>query len=71
MGMFINREAYPELVNDPNVNTHMLSPGGFGWIIFNKAQGIMTNQKLRQAALAAMDMEPILALSWPGRFLSG
>jgi peptide/nickel transport system substrate-binding protein len=64
VGMFINREAYPELVNDPNVNTHMLSPGGFGWIIFNKAQGIMTNQKLRQAALAAMDMEPILAASY-------
>ena len=60
VGMVINRESYPALVADPSVNTHMLSPGGFDWVIFNKKEGIMSNQKMRQAALAAMDMEPIL-----------
>lgn len=56
----INREAFEELDGDPNVVTHLVVPGSFGWVIFNNAQGIMTNQTLRQAALAALDMEPIL-----------
>jgi hypothetical protein len=34
--------------------------GGYLVFIFNKKQGIMTNLKLRQAVLVALDMQPIL-----------
>ena len=64
VGMTINREAYPQLSQIPNILTHRVSPGGFGWIIFNKKEGNMTNQAWRQAALASMDMDPLMAAAY-------
>jgi peptide/nickel transport system substrate-binding protein len=36
---------------------------GFGALFFNTKEGIMTNQKLRQAMLTATNMEPVLSAS--------
>ncbi len=64
VGMQMNRESYPLLSEDPNIVTHRVSPGGFGWLIFNKKEGNMTNQAWRQAALASMDMDPVQAAAY-------
>jgi len=62
--MNANKEAYPRLSKNPAVQPFVISPGQWGWLIFNKKQGPMANQALRQAALAALDMEPILRAAY-------
>ncbi len=60
----VSKEAYPRLAKNPSVMTLAISPGQWGWIIFNKKQGIAANQGVRQAALAALNMEPILRAAY-------
>jgi len=55
----INQDAYTELAKDPRVAVGVL-PGAFLAFFFNKKQGMMTNQKMRQAVTVALDMQPIL-----------
>jgi peptide/nickel transport system substrate-binding protein len=60
----VSKEAYPRLSKNPNLMTLVVSPGQWGWLIFNKKQGIAANQGVRQAALAALSMEPILRAAY-------
>jgi peptide/nickel transport system substrate-binding protein len=60
----VSKEAYPRLSKNANLMTLVISPGQWGWIIFNKKQGIAANQGVRQAALAALNMEPILRAAY-------
>ncbi|WP_324668803.1 ABC transporter substrate-binding protein [Geochorda subterranea] len=60
----ITKESYPEVQRNPNVKAFTIQPGQWGWVIFNKKQGLMANQTLRQAAQAALDMQPILAAAY-------
>ena len=60
----VSKEAYPRLSKNPNLMTLVVSPGQWGWLIFNKKQGIAANQGVRQAALAALTMEPILRAAY-------
>jgi len=60
----VNKEAYPRLSKNPNLMTLVISPGQWGWLIFNKKQGIAANQGVRQAAQAALNMEPILRAAY-------
>lgn len=62
--MRASKEAYPRLSKNPAVKPFVISPGAWGWLIFNKKQGPMANEALRQAALAALDMEPILRAAY-------
>ena len=60
----VSKEAYPRLSKNANLMTLVISPGQWGWLIFNKKQGIAANQGVRQAALAALNMEPILRAAY-------
>jgi peptide/nickel transport system substrate-binding protein len=62
--MNANKEAYPRLAKNSSLKALIISPGQWGWLIFNKKQGPMANETLRQAALAALDMEPILRAAY-------
>ncbi|HXI20275.1 MAG TPA: ABC transporter substrate-binding protein, partial [Gemmatimonadales bacterium] len=56
----LNLDAYDRLKSNPNVHTIVSKP--YYWLVavFNKKEGLMTNQKLRQAWQAAVDIEPIM-----------
>jgi peptide/nickel transport system substrate-binding protein len=53
-------DAYDRLKANPNVQPVIVKP--YYWLVavFNKKEGLMTNQKLRQAWQAALDIEPIM-----------
>lgn len=55
----INQDAYAQLKADPRVTVGLL-PGYYLIFFLNKKQGLMTNQKLRQAVEVALDMQPIM-----------
>ena len=56
----LNIDAFDRLQKSPNARPVVAKP--YYWLIavFNKKEGLMTNQKLRQAWQAALDMEPIM-----------
>ncbi len=55
-----NQDAYSQFKKDPRVVVEPIKPGDFLTFFFNKKQGIMTNEKLRQAVELALDMQPIM-----------
>ncbi|HLY21673.1 MAG TPA: ABC transporter substrate-binding protein [bacterium] len=60
----INQDAYASLKNDQRVVPEIIRPGSFLTFFFNKKQGIMTNEKLREAVLVALDMQPIMSATF-------
>src|SRR5205807_2494880 len=56
----LNLDAYDRLTKNPNVRPLVSKP--YYWLValFNKKEGLMTNQKLRQAWQAALDIDPIM-----------
>src|SRR5688572_18472059 len=56
----LNLDAYDRLKRNPNARPIVSKP--YYWLVavFNKKEGLMTNQKLRQAWQAAIDIEPIM-----------
>jgi peptide/nickel transport system substrate-binding protein len=56
----INQDAYAQLRKDPRVVPGIVKPGNFLTFFFNKKQGMMTNEKLRQAVEVALNMGPIM-----------
>ncbi len=56
----INQDAYAQLKKDPRVDVGLIRPGAYLVFVFNTKEGIMTNVKLRQAVLVALDMQPIM-----------
>jgi peptide/nickel transport system substrate-binding protein len=56
----LNLDAYDRLKKNPSVRPLVSKP--YYWLVavFNKKEGLMTNQKLRQAWQAALDIEPIM-----------
>jgi peptide/nickel transport system substrate-binding protein len=56
----ISTDQYDLLKDDKRVQCIIVKPYGFGELIFNKAKGLMSDVRLRQAALAALDMTPIM-----------
>ena len=53
-------DAFDRIKANPKLKPLVVRP--FSWAIgvFNKKEGLMTNQKLRQAIQAAIDMEPVM-----------
>jgi peptide/nickel transport system substrate-binding protein len=60
-------DAYDRLARNPNVTPIVAKP--YYWLVavLNKKEGLMTNEKLRQAWQAAVDNEPITAAAAGGR----
>jgi len=56
----IPADLYTSLVNNPNIGTYLLKPPLFTMLFRNTQEGIMSNDLMLQAVLAALDMEPIL-----------
>src|SRR6266498_966725 len=56
----LNLDAYDRLKKNPSVRPIISKP--YYWLVavFNKKEGLMTNQKLRQAWQAGLDIEPIM-----------
>jgi peptide/nickel transport system substrate-binding protein len=56
----LNLDAYDRLKKNTNLRPLVSRP--YYWLVavFNKKEGLMTNQKLRQAWQAAIDIEPIM-----------
>lgn len=53
-------DMYESLKEDERVEVLVNQGAQFGELFFNQKEGLMTNTKLRQAVLAALDMEPVL-----------
>src|SRR3990172_509130 len=63
----LSLDQYDRLASNPNARILVAKP--YFWLIavFNKKEGLMTNQKLRQAWQAAIDIEPIMKSVAGGR----
>ena len=60
---YIPGDLFESLEKDASVATMIRKAAGFGELFFNQKEGMMKNQKLRQAMLAATNMEPVLSAS--------
>jgi len=56
----IPADLYTSLVNNPNIGTYLLKPPLFPMLFRNTKEGIMSNELMFQAVLAALDTKPIL-----------
>jgi len=56
----LNLDAYDRLKANPGVRPIVAKPYFWLTAVLNKKEGLMTNQKLRQAWQAALDIEPIM-----------
>ena len=56
-------DLFEGLEKDPTVKTMIRKAAEFGEVFFNQKEGVMTNPKLRQAILAALNLEPVLRAS--------
>jgi peptide/nickel transport system substrate-binding protein len=56
----LNLDAYDRLTKNPSLRPIVAKP--YFWLVavLNKKEGLMTNQKLRQAWQAAIDVEPVM-----------
>src|SRR5262245_52411863 len=63
----LNIDAFDRLQRSPNARPVVAKP--YYWLVavLNKKEGLMTNQKLRQAWQAAIDIEPIMKAVAGGR----
>jgi peptide/nickel transport system substrate-binding protein len=56
----VKPDQYDRVKSSPGVETVVVKPYGWVTIVFNMKQGLMTDQRLRQAAQAALDVEPMM-----------
>ena len=56
----VKPDQYERLKASAGVETVVVKPYGWATIVFNTKQGLMTDVKLRQAAQAALDVEPMI-----------
>jgi len=57
---FVPVDEYDRLNETPGIKAIASQPRGWFSVVFNKQEGIMSNVLIRQAFLAALDMEPIM-----------
>jgi peptide/nickel transport system substrate-binding protein len=67
----ISPDFYARVKGNPAIQAMVIKPLAYPFIIFNKKEGLFTNPKLRQAVLAALDMEPILQAAGGGKEFYG
>jgi peptide/nickel transport system substrate-binding protein len=56
----VKPDQYDRLKASPGVEAVVIKPYGWATIAFNVKQGLMTDVRLRQAAQAALDVEPMM-----------
>jgi peptide/nickel transport system substrate-binding protein len=56
----IQADAYEKIKANPKLRPVIVRPISWPTAVFNKKEGLMTNQKLRQAIQAAIDIEPAM-----------
>ena len=56
----VKPDQYERLKSAPGVEPVVVKPYGWATIVFNLKQGLMTDKRLRQAAQAALDVEPMM-----------
>jgi peptide/nickel transport system substrate-binding protein len=56
----VKPDQYDRMKSSPGVETVVVKPYGWVTIVFNVKLGLMTDQRLRQAAQAALDVEPMM-----------
>jgi len=56
----VKPDQYDRLRSTPGVEAVVVKPYGWATIVFNLKQGLMTDQKLRLAAQAALNVEPMM-----------
>ena len=54
----LQADAYGRIKENPKLKPLIVRPYAWAEAVFNKKEGLMTNQKLRQAVQAAIDIEP-------------
>lgn len=52
--------SYQQISSAANVTPEIVKPFGYPIIVFNKAEGVMSNVKVRQAFLAALNMNDLM-----------
>jgi peptide/nickel transport system substrate-binding protein len=57
---WISPDAYERLTRNPRLDVMIVKPNEWVSAIFNKKQGLFTSKALRQAVVAALDVEPIM-----------
>ncbi len=57
---WIAPDSYDRLGANPRLDVMIVKPNEWITGVFNKKQGLFTNRTLRQAVVAALDMEPIM-----------
>jgi peptide/nickel transport system substrate-binding protein len=48
------------LEDNPDIDVELLPPSGWDVLVFNTAQGILTDQKIREAIQATIDCDPVM-----------
>ena len=56
----LQADAYGKVKENPKLRPLIVRPYAWAMAVFNKEEGLMTNQKLRQAIQAAIDMDPVM-----------
>ena len=56
----LQADAYGKIKENPKLKPLIVRPYAWAMAVFNKKEGLMTNQKLRQAIQAAVDIEPVM-----------
>src|SRR5262249_15374690 len=56
----LQADAYGRIKENAKLKPLVVRPYGWAIGVFNKKEGLMTNQKLRQAIQAAIDVEPVM-----------
>jgi peptide/nickel transport system substrate-binding protein len=56
----LQADAYDKIKANPKLRPVIVRPISWPTAVFNKKEGLMTNQKLRQAIQAAIDIEPAM-----------
>jgi len=56
----IKPDQYERIRSTPGVEPVIVKPYGWATVVFNAKQGAMTDKKLRQAAQAALDVDPLM-----------
>ncbi len=57
-------DEYERLKYHNKIQTSIIKPAGWLTAVFNKRQGLFTSQRMRQAFLAALDMEEIMKAAY-------
>jgi peptide/nickel transport system substrate-binding protein len=60
----VTPDHFDTLEADENSEVEVLPPSSWATYVLNIAEGVLTNQTLRQALQAAMDHEPIVMAGW-------